>query len=115
MGRKKGRQRKQTQATTLRPVDLPEGVNIYDQCERLLRAGETGSLQWVDIEDMVEKVDQTLDHFRVTDEGRSNAGNVLIRFAVLMSVQDKGRRFTVGDDPALQALADMWEYFNRLQ
>jgi hypothetical protein len=108
-----GKKKKRSGPRPLRDPGLPEGVNLYDHLKQKLREGETGSFQGTDIEDLMEKVDRTLDHFQVGNEGRSNAGNLLIRFAIMMSAQEEGRRFT-SDDPILTPLLDMYEYLNNL-
>jgi hypothetical protein len=105
-------------AGSLKPIDLPEGVNLYDYMKDAIRTGKTTDIMLrdgIDLGQYIEITDKTLEHFRVSLENRSNTADILLRFAMMYAAQDDGQviRFPA-DDPALNYIADLWEYFNKL-
>jgi hypothetical protein len=101
------------------PLQISGDVNLYDYLKDRIRSGEALEMDiqlGASITKYMANVDQTLDHFKTTLEKRSGAGDALIRFGLLQSQQPEGKHFRIdGNDPALNWLADLWEYFNNLE
>jgi hypothetical protein len=100
------------------PLGISGDVNLYDYMKDMIRSGNTheAEFQGINIHKYIGNVDKTLDHFKIDLEKRSGTGDLLIRFGLLYSQQPDSKVFSIDpNEPHLNFLADLWEYFNKLE
>ena len=117
--RRKKRKNKKHKQSRLKPLEIDASVNLYDYYKDKIRQGLHTDINLqgfefgFDIVEFMSDIDATLDHFKVDLEKRSLTGNVLIRFGLMYSLQNR-KIWIPADNPVLNYIADLWEHHNRL-
>jgi len=89
----------------IKRLGIPGKINVYDSLVAM-------SANNPDIASLLDSLHKTLEHFQVPPEDWRRAGDVIQRFSMLICIQDEG--VSIGDDPSLNALVDMVEYYHDL-
>ena len=89
-------------------LGIPPHVNVYDETLGLADHGDEDAKQ------LIAAVQATFVHFKVPEAKQRITGNLIMRFAMWMQqMDDAGQKVTVGDDPGLNRITDMYEFYNR--
>jgi hypothetical protein len=103
-----------TSLSPLKPLDIPHNVNVYEAAKLALADDFKGEKEdSVAAGSLITAVNRTLDHFEIPPEKRSETADVIMRFGMMIAVQDDSVSIT-SDDVTIHRIADMYEYMNSI-
>ncbi len=90
----------------VKPLGIPSFVNVYDECiEKAQQDPECAIL--------VRCLQQTMLDFQILREKWPVVGNIILRYAMVIAIQDKPISIK-GEDKRIHFITDMVEHYNRL-
>lgn len=96
-------------------LQISTGVNLFDELSCGSKPKWFG--KWdkdINLKRYLKNLNRTLDHFKVDALSRSDTGDLLIRFGLWYAEQN-GVVAIPDDSEELNRIADLWEYFNKLE